>query len=179
MEKTSTRAEKLVYREQVSSKKTQILFTALTTLFLFLLIWRLNVSGLDIIAAGFTFLFAIFLFYSLNYTTLIIRLTPKALKLKFGIISWTVPVDNIADCRLDQIPSLMRKGGAGIHFMFIHKRYRASFNFLEHPRVVIAFKRKVGPVQDISFSTRHPEDVIHHIQEVISGKKEQTPQDID
>lgn len=59
----------------------------------------------------------------------------------------------------------MRMGGAGIHFMSIRKRYRASFNFLEYPRVVIAFKRKVGPVQDISFSTRQPEKVIRLIQE--------------
>jgi hypothetical protein len=58
----------------------------------------------------------------------------------------------------------MKYGGAGIHFMFIRDRYRASFNFLEYPRVVIAFKKKVGPVRDISFSTRKPEDVIQLIQ---------------
>mgnify|MGYP000900013350 CR=1 FL=1 len=32
----------------------------------------------------------------------------------------------------------LRYGGAGIHFMSIRGRYRASFNFLEYPRVVIA-----------------------------------------
>jgi hypothetical protein len=53
--------------------------------------------------------------------------------------------------------------------MLIRKRYRASFNFLEHPRVVIALKRKVGPVRDISFSTRRPDDVLRLIQEVISA----------
>jgi hypothetical protein len=64
----------------------------------------------------------------------------------------------------------MRMGGAGIHFMLIRRRYRVSFNFLEYPRVVIAFKRKVGPVQDISFSTRRPDDVLRHIQESVSAK---------
>jgi hypothetical protein len=63
----------------------------------------------------------------------------------------------------------MRMGGAGIHFMSIRKRYRASFNFLEHPRVVIAFKRKAGLVRDISFSTRHPDDVLRRIQEAASA----------
>jgi len=62
-------------------------------------------------------------------------------------------------------------GGAGIHFMMIRKRYRASFNFLEYPRVVIALKRKVGPVQDISFSTRRPDDVLRLIREAVSAKK--------
>ncbi len=49
--------------------------------------------------------------------------------------------------------------------MTIRRRYRASFNFLEYPRVVIAFKRKVGPVQDISFSTRRPDELLPLIQE--------------
>lgn len=65
----------------------------------------------------------------------------------------------------------MRMGGAGIHFMFVHKRYRASFNFLEHPRVVIAFKRKAGPVQDISFSTRQPTDVVRLIREAVCDQE--------
>jgi len=63
---------------------------------------------------------------------------------------------------------LMRMGGAGIHFMMIRKRYRASFNFLEYPRVVLAFQREVGPVQDISFSTRRPDDVLRLIQAAVS-----------
>ena len=80
-----------------------------------------------------------------------------------------MPLANIEECRLDALPALMRYGGAGIHFMVIRGRYRASFNFLEYPRVVIAFKRKVGPVRDISFSTRQPEDVLRVIQEAISA----------
>jgi hypothetical protein len=63
----------------------------------------------------------------------------------------------------------MRLGGAGILFMFVRKRYRASFNFLEYPRVVIALRKKAGPVQDISFSTRRPEDVIRRIHEAIAS----------
>jgi hypothetical protein len=53
--------------------------------------------------------------------------------------------------------------------MLIRGRYRASFNFLEYPRVVIAFKRKVGPVKDISFSTRRPEELIKLIEDSIQG----------
>jgi hypothetical protein len=41
----------------------------------------------------------------------------------------------------------------------------------EHPRVLIAFKKKVGPVRDISFSTRQPDDVIRMIQGAISANK--------
>jgi hypothetical protein len=114
---------------------------------------------LDGLAAAFLFFCVVFSFYSVNYRTLIIRLTPKSLKLTFGIFTWTVALDNIEACQLDDIPTFMRNGGAVMHSMFIRKRYRASFNFLEYPGIAIAFKRKVGPVQDISFSTRQPEDV--------------------
>jgi len=138
---------------------------------LLLLIWRVTSDGLDILTIAFTCLFILFLFYSLNYRTLLIRLTPDALKLTFGIFSWTIPMDSIQDCSLDELPVIMKYGGAGIHFMFIRKRYRASFNFLEYPRIVIAFKRKVGFVRDISFSTRQPGDVIHLIQEIISANQ--------
>ncbi len=161
----------LIYTERVSSNKTEALFLALMILFLLLLIWRVNAGSLDILAAAFSCFFILFLFYSVNYRTLIIRLTSESLKLTFGIFTWRVPLDNVEETRLDEIPLLMRMGGAGIHFMSIRKRYRASFNFLEYPRVVIAFKRKEGLVRDISFSTRRPDDVLRLMQEAISANR--------
>jgi hypothetical protein len=138
---------------------------------LLLLMWRVTSDRLDILAVAFIFLFIIFLFYSLNYQTLLIHLNPNSVKLTFGIFTWAILVDNIQECSLDELPAIMKYGGAGIHFMFIRKRYRASFNFLEYPRVVIAFKRKVGPVWDISFSTRKPDDILRFIQQAISSKR--------
>jgi hypothetical protein len=94
-------------------------------------------------------------------------MTNKALTLKFGIFKWVVDLNNIDVCQMDTVSGLMKYGGAGIHFMFVKKRYRASFNFLEHPRVVISFKKKVGPVSDLSFSTKEPEKVIQLVHESI------------
>ncbi len=159
----------LIYHERVSSNRTEALFVVLMILFLLLLIWRVNAHNLDVLAAIFLCLSILFLFYSVNYRTLIIRLTSESLMLTFGIFTWRVPLDNIEECQLDQLPLLMRMGGAGIHFMTIRKRYRASFNFLEYPRVVIAFKKKAGPVRYISFSTRRPDDVLRLIQEAVSA----------
>jgi len=161
----------LIYNERVSSSRTEALFLALTILFFLLLIWRVTAGSQDVLAAVFFCLFSLFFFYSVNYRTLTIRLTSESLKLTFGIFTWTVPLDNVEECCLDAIPILMRLGGAGIHFMSIRKRYRASFNFLEHPRVVVAFKRKEGLVRDISFSTRRPDDVLRLIQEAISANR--------
>jgi hypothetical protein len=159
-----------IYEERVTSDWTEALFLGLTIFFFLLYRWRLSTGGPLFLRAAFFVLFLLFLFYSLNYRTLIIRLTPEMLKLKFGIFTWRIPLDNIGECHLDELPKLMWYGGAGIHFMLIRKRYRASFNFLEHPRVVIAFIKKAGIVQDISFSTRRPDDVIQLLQKTISAR---------
>jgi Ca2+/Na+ antiporter len=158
-----------VYYEKISSRKTEWLFIALTILFLLLFIWRMAVSGWNVVSSVLLVFAVVFLFYSINYRTLVIHSTPESLKLTFGVFTWTVPFSNIESCSLDEIPELMMYGGAGIHFMFVRKRYRASFNFLEYPRVVIAFKNKVGPVRDLSFSTSRPDDVLRFLQEAISA----------
>jgi len=157
------------YHERVSSNKTEALFLVLALLFLLLSMWRVNAIGLDIATAVFICLFSFFLFYSLNYRTLIIRLTPKVLELRFGLFTWTIPTENIENCFLDDT-SMWRIGGAGIHFSPMHGRYRAMFNFLEHPRVVIALKKKKGPVRDIAFSTHRPDEILQFIQEATSAQ---------
>ncbi len=167
MRKPNPTIQNLLYDEQLSSSWTTALFIFLTVVFLGLSIWRLTGAKLDLLAGVLLFFSLFFFFYVINYRTLIIRLTHENLKLKFGIFTWTIELDNIESCRLDDIAGLMRYGGAGIHFMLIRKRYRASFNFLEYPRVVITLKQKVGLVRDISFSTRQPDKVLRFIQEAI------------
>ncbi len=56
----------LIYDERVTSKRTEVLFLALTILFFMLLIWRVTAGSLDILAAVFFCLFGLFLFYSVN-----------------------------------------------------------------------------------------------------------------
>jgi hypothetical protein len=111
------------------------------------------------------------LFYVLNYRTLVIRLTPAALRLKFGLFTWTVPLDNVASCGHDELPALQRLGGAGIHFMMVRQRYRVSFNFLEHARVVVALKNPAGLVRDVSFSTRRPDRVVQLVQTAAAARQ--------
>jgi hypothetical protein len=159
-----------IYQERLSSNHTALFFLALTALSAGLSFWRVNAAGWDALAVVLILFAGFFLFYVVNYRVLKIQITAEALKLTFGIFTWRVQVDNIAGCQRDEIPWLMRMGGAGIHYMFIRGRYRVSFNFLEYPRVVIALKRKAGLVQDVSFSTRRPGDVLRAIQTLIRGE---------
>ena len=157
----------LIYAEKLTSWITTRLFLILAAVFLLLLIWRVNFWGMDTLAIVFACVFSLFLFYVINYRTLQIRLTDNSLRLNFGIFHWTEYFDNIETCSLDHLPALYEKGGAGIHFMMVNQRYRASFNFLEYPRVVIALKKKRGWVRDFSFSTRQPEQILQIIGENI------------
>ena len=156
-----------VYTERLTSNRTTILFEGLALLFLVLLIWRRSSTGYGWLTTLFFCLFLFFLFYTLNYRTLRIHCTTKSLILRFGLIYWEIPVENIQSCSLDET-SLRRIGGAGIHFSTFNGRYRALFNFLEYPRVVIALKKPRGPVWEIAFSTRQPEQLISLITAAIT-----------
>ena len=156
-------AEDHNYIERVSSNKTEALFLGLTLLFFILSAWRIQIAGLTILSVIFLILFSLFLFYSLNYRVLVIQITMEAIVLKFGIFTWKVPMVNIDGCTLDTV-SLWRIGGAGIHFSFFQGRYRAMFNFLEYPRVLLSFKKKKGPVRDFAFTTKNPEKILDFIQ---------------
>lgn len=162
-----------MYSEKLQSNRTEALFIVFTILFFALFVWHKDNADYSAWRIVFISLSVFFLFYAVNYRTLLIHLTHEKLLLRFGIFSWTVPLANIVDCRLDDISAPMRYGGAGIHFMLIKGRYRVSFNFLEHPRVVVALKTKQGPVRDISFSTQHPEEIIRLITQVRHTNEQQ------
>jgi hypothetical protein len=152
-------ARETVYEERVTSRRTETLFIGLTLLLLALLGVRAGTSGFGYLAVVFLLLACFFLFYAVNYRTLVIQITAEALALRFGIFSWTVPWDTVTHGRLDDTP-LWRVGGAGIHFTMIRRRYRVFFNFLEHPRVVVELRRPRGLVRDVAFSTRQPAKVM-------------------
>lgn len=158
-----------VYEEKITSRRTEALFVSLTILFLLLLVWHMNAAGMDILSIILFFFCGLFFFYSLNYRALIICLTPDSLKLTFGLFTRTVPVEDIESCSLDDPPPVKKYGGAGIHFMFVDGRYRASFNFLEYPRVVVALKG-YGRVRDVSFTTRRPDEVLRFLHEAMTSR---------
>lgn len=157
------------YDERVSSRRTEALFLVLVLLFAALSLRRGSARRAQGARRNrLTTLFAavsiFFLFYALNYRTLIIQLSPDTVTLRFGIFTWKIAMANVDHSFLDET-SLWRIGGAGIHFSPIKGRYRAMFNVLEYPRVVVALKKKHGLVRDIAFSTRQPEQVLAFIRQ--------------
>jgi hypothetical protein len=148
-----------LYQETLSSRRTIGLFIALAAIFLAFLTWRWSAGGLDGWGIAFLCLAGVFTFYTLNYRALTIQITGQHLRLKFGLFTRTIPHEDIATIQPDHPPPLKRYGGAGIHWYLTGDRYRASWNLLEYERVVVQFKHPVGPVQELSFSTKNPEEV--------------------
>lgn len=155
------------YYEELSSSKTSLLFLGLMILFLGIFAWRVRVVGFHtgpIICLCIAFLFG---FYVLNYRILKITISDEMLELKFGLVRWRILLSNIAAYGLDDSPWIIKYGGAGVHFAFVKGKYRAFFNFLEYSRVLISFHQKQGPVRELVFSTRKPDQVQAYINERI------------
>lgn len=119
---------------------------------------------------------AIFLFYSLNDRTLAIRVTADALRLRFGLIEWSIHLQDIGICHKDPV-SLRRIGGAGIHLTSTDRRYRDMSSSLEYPRPVVGLKVKRGPVRDVIFSTRKPAEVMALVRPAPAGAPEENRQE--
>ena len=155
-----------IYEERLSSNRTEILFVVLTILFLSLSCWRILEDDFDFLTIIFILFFIFFLFYSVNYRILHICMTSDSLILSFGIFKWSIAFSNIQECYLDDMYTRLI-GGAGIHFMFVRRKYRAYLNFLEYQRIVLVLKRKMGPVAEIAFSTKHPKEVMKLVENKI------------
>jgi hypothetical protein len=164
-------ANPLIYYERLSSSRTEALFVFLSLLFFGLFLLRLTAGSFDILAILLLAFFLLFLFYSFNYRTLRLCLSADTFSLQFGLFTWHISIHNIASCYLDKLPALLRYGGAGIHFYMFQNRYRASFNFLEFSRVALSFRKKVGPLSELSFSTRHPEEIMALLQQAAHAQK--------
>jgi hypothetical protein len=160
---------KAIFEEHLQSRRTSWLFLGLSLTLLLLGYWRVGMGGLDVIGGIAYSLGFFFLFYFINYRTLHITIDDQSVRLKFGVLSWVERAENIVSCEEDELNWLQRNGGAGVHFMMVDGRYRVSFNFLEHERVVLRLKRRRGPVRDVSFSTKKVGEIVEIVNRLHLG----------
>jgi hypothetical protein len=156
-----------IYTEKLQSNLTTGLFVLLALVFLALFGWRFTSVGWKFTPGLFLFLGVFFLFYVFNYRTLRIQISAKALILRFGLVRWETELENIQVFSQDDPPLWIKYGGAGVHFAMVKGIYKAFYNFLEGPRVVVTFKEKQGPVQALSFSTHQPDQVLEILEKRI------------
>jgi hypothetical protein len=153
-----------LYSEEIRSIKTSLLFVLLFLVFSGLFTWRVIAAGFRTLPIIYLFFVLLFGFYILNFRTLRIKINSETLNLHFGLVGWKTNLSNVASVRHDDSPIWIKMGGAGVHFALVYRKYRAFFNFLEYPRVLITFRKKQGLVRELVFTTKKPDKVIEFIQ---------------
>ena len=148
-----------LYSEKVRSNKTSLLFVILALIFFALFTWRYSIVGFRFVPGLYAFLGLFFSFYVINYRILKITITDQTLHLKFGLVGWRTDINNIALCIVYDPPFWIKYGGAGVHFAMVEGEYKAFYNFLEYPRLLIKFHQKQGLVQALVFTTREPDRI--------------------
>jgi hypothetical protein len=150
----------LIYHEKLKSTGTSLLFGFLAALFFLLFGWRFSIVGWRFLPSLYLALGFIFFLYVINYRVLEIYITEEHLTLKFGLIPWKTKLANIKNVEMDESPPIIKYGGAGVHFAFVEGKYRAFYNFLEFPRIVVYLNEKQGLVQALVFSTKQPDRLL-------------------
>ena len=157
--------ENLLYNEKVRSNKTSLLFVILAMIFIALFVWRFSVVGFRFVPGLYAFIGLVFCFYVINFRELDISITDQTLQLKFGVIGWSSNIENIKLSVLYDPPFWIKYGGAGVHFAMVDGDYKAFYNFLEYPRVMVGFHQKQGWVQSLVFTTRQPDKILQIMED--------------
>jgi len=157
-----------LYSEKIRSNITTFLFAFLGLFFFTLFVWRYSVVGLRFSPGLFGFLGLFFFFYVINYRVLHITITDLTLQLDFGRVHWRTDLENIAKITLYDPPFWIKYGGAGVHFAAVEGEYKAFFNFLEYPRLLVRFNQKQGLVQALVFTTCQPDQILEILEKRIS-----------
>ena len=155
----------VLYNEKVRSNKTSLLFVLLAMIFFALFGWRFSVVGFRFIPGLYVFIGLVFCFYVINFRELEISITDQKLQLKFGVIAWSSNIENIKSIIRYDPPFWIKYGGAGVHFAMVDGDYKAFYNFLEYPRVMVGFHQKQGWVQSLVFTTRQPDKILQIMED--------------
>ncbi len=154
----------VLYSEKIRSNKTSLLFVILAIIFFALFGWRVSVVGYRFVPGLYAFFGLVFFFYVINFRELEISITDQTLQLKFGVIGWSSNIENIKSSILYDPPFWIKFGGAGVHFSMVDGDYKAFYNFLEYPRIMIGFHQKQGWVQSLVFTTRQPDKILEILE---------------
>lgn len=154
-----------IYEEKITSKWITLVLAPVTGVMLFLLGYQVIRGPFGDRPAPtwfFLIMFLLFLGITMNFSRLIIRMTPSSVSIGYGILKHTIPWTNIENCFLDEA-SVLRYGGAGIRIVKIEGKTRIVYSVVGGPRVVLALKE--GRYKEIAFSTAHPQEVMRFVKE--------------
>ncbi|MGC1120118.1 MAG: hypothetical protein WBA22_03405 [Candidatus Methanofastidiosia archaeon] len=161
-----------IYEEKILSKWMTVILISIATIMLFPLAYQILVKPLGSRPApNWFYLIMVFLFVGIAFIfgRLTIRMTPASISVGYGPLGQNFNWDNVEDCFLDET-SAAKYGGAGIRMARIGGNWRIIYNIIEGPRVVLSLRE--GRFKEVTFSTRHPQEVMKTIKEWAHIQKE-------
>ena len=119
-------------------------------------------------AAWYFLAISVFLFIvAINFGFLRITITGDTVSTRFGVISRSIPVDNIAGSYQDKASKASYRG-FGVRWGTVNGKRRTVYDVSDLPRVVIRLKQNNN--REFAFSTKNPDAVIKAIRSVVKQK---------
>lgn len=153
-----------IYEEKIFLKGTTGVLAIFTAGSLFALVYQIFPAP----NWFFLLMFLLFLGVMINFSRLVIRMTPRSIAVGYGIFKRTIIWENIEGCYLDEA-STIRYGGWGIRIGRVKGKWRWVYNVIGGPRVVLSLRE--GRFREFVFSTKSPEQVIKVVKQQIGGIK--------
>ena len=156
----------IVYEEKIFSRVIALIFAAIILFMAALFIYLLSLpDGIDGWGALFyLIMIIILLFVGINFSILIIRITPDNLILSFGILKKRIAWSDIKSCEIMNIP-WTKFGGIGIRYTKLNGK--SALAYIVEGATKIALEMKGGKTQILIFSTRNPEEVLNIIRQKV------------
>lgn len=152
------------YTEKVFSKWMFLILGSITVIFSFIGAYEIMIGWqwTEPLPVWFWPVMALFfLVITINYFRLTIKIDHERLTVGYGVSKSKISWDNIEDCYLDETSSLWY-GGWGSRLGRVDGKWRAVYNVIGGPRVVVSLKE--GWIREVAFSTKDPEEVMEKIE---------------
>jgi hypothetical protein len=156
--------QNLLYEEKILSKEILGVCLIVAFLFLVLMIYQIYKGPIGNCPAPnwvFLLFFLLVSGFGFVFSNLGVKITSKNLDVGYGFIRYKIPLENVANCYLDET-SAFWYGGWGIRFAKIADKWRLVYNVIGTPRVILSLKQ--GRFKEFAFSTKKPQELIKIIR---------------
>jgi len=161
----------IVYEEKIFSKVMAFIFGATILFMLALLFYFLSLPDEDngIVVLIYLIIILILLFVGINFSILIIRITPDNLLISFGLFKKRIAWGDIKKCEIVNM-SWTKFGGIGIRYTKLQGK--TVLAYIVEGATKIALEMKGKKPQMFVFSTKNPNEILNIIRQKVELYRE-------
>lgn len=175
MSRTKTRhhpplQDRVIYEEKIFNRNHTFLFLALAVFFLYLAEKLGSDHYLPVKGRDMLFPFFLMLVIAVNFSVLRVRITIWGLFLRFGILHYETPWNEVSSVYIAAKGMVRSLRGWGVIVTSIEEGMRLSYSVPGKPKAVCRMRSKI--FNEVAFSTTRPEIALTALKEGLgrSGK---------